>query len=548
MHRPVAALLLLSLVGCGSSRGVDFSLDASASTDAPTVAEVGAPDVSSDDAAPVDAPVALDVPAPDDAPPVIDAASPEDAPMAVDAPSDAPMVDVPSVDAPDAGRDGGLSCRSSRDCGALGFVCDTARMTCVECLTEVDCTGGQVCGPDSVCRAPRCTVGPATCTAEGRVRTCDPRTGFVEMVCPAGMGCIGGRCQTRACTPGAVECGAGAERRTCSADGSSQTITACPAAPNAVGRCSGAGSCSIVCNPGFADCNNNTADGCEVDARSSVAHCGACGRACTAGLVCVAGACTSGACAAVLTSCSGVCRDLTSDPANCGGCGRSCGAGMACAAGSCVCTGGLTSCGGRCVNLQSDLANCGGCGVACGTSCTAGLCAGSTLTCSGSTYDVNGLTSDGCEAVDDSVAGHTQATASSRPSQGCSDTTLGTINGVRIPSDARPHSPAPQGFVATVGAAPDWYSVRATGGSFCANNYGVTVVTSGGSSEGSCYVVTLITDRTTVSMAVSGSGSNTMSSAAFGLYTENTTVYLRVEKVCSLPLRENVEYTLSYHL
>nr|MBK7063559.1 hypothetical protein [Deltaproteobacteria bacterium] len=544
----MAALLLLSLVGCGSSRGVDFSLDASASTDAPTVAEVGAPDVSSDDAAPVDAPVAVDVPAPDDAPPVIDAASPEDAPTAVDAPSDAPMVDVPSVDAPDAGRDGGLSCRSSRDCGALGFVCDTARMTCVECLTEVDCTGGQVCGPDSVCRAPRCTVGPATCTAEGRVRTCDPRTGFVEMVCPAGMGCIGGRCQTRACTPGAVECGAGAERRTCSADGSSQTITACPAAPNAVGRCSGAGSCSIVCNPGFADCNNNTADGCEVDARSSVAHCGACGRACTAGLVCVAGACTSGACAAVLTSCSGVCRDLTSDPANCGGCGRSCGAGMACAAGSCVCTGGLTSCGGRCVNLQSDLANCGGCGVACGTSCTAGLCAGSTLTCSGSTYDVNGLTSDGCEAVDDSVAGHTQATASSRPSQGCSDTTLGTINGVRIPSDARPHSPAPQGFVATVGAAPDWYSVRATGGSFCANNYGVTVVTSGGSSEGSCYVVTLITDRTTVSMAVSGSGSNTMSSAAFGLYTENTTVYLRVEKVCSLPLRENVEYTLSYHL
>jgi len=541
MHRPVAALLLLTLVGCGPSRAGDLSLDGSATTDAPAVAETGAPDVSIEDAPPADAPVAVDVPAPDDAPPVIDAPPPEDAPAAVDAP---PVIDAPS-DAPDAGRDGGLSCRSSRECGALGFVCDTARMTCVECLTNVDCTGAQVCGPDSVCQAPRCAVGPATCTAEGRVRSCDPRTGFVEMVCPAGMGCIGGRCQTRACTPGAVECGAGAERRTCSADGSSQTITACPAAPNAAGRCIGAGACSIACNPGFADCNNNPADGCEADTRSSATHCGACGTRCSSGLVCVAGAC---GCAGSTVACGGRCIDVGSDPANCGGCGRACGAGMACAAGRCVCTGGLTACGGRCVNLQSDLANCGGCGVVCGTSCAGGVCAGSTLTCGETTYDANGLASDGCEVVDDSVAGHTQATARARPSQGCSDTTLGTINGVRIPSDARPHSPAPQGFVATVGAAPDWYSVLATGGTFCANNYGVTVVTSGGSSAGSCYVVTLLTDRTSVSMAVSGSGSNTMSSTAFGLYTENTTVYLRVEKVCTLPLQESVEYTLSYHL
>ena len=73
-------------------------------------------------------------------------------------------------------------------------------------------------------------------------------------------------------------------------------------------------------------------------------------------------------------------------------------------------------------------------------------------------------------------------------------------------------------------------------------------MTSGGSGATACYAVTFITDRTTASMAVSGSGSNTMSSTAFGLYTENSTVYLRVEKTCSLPVRENVSDTLSCHL
>ncbi len=547
MGRPIASLLLLALVGCGSSRAGEFSLDASA-TDSPPPAETGAPDVSLDDVPPVDAPAAVDVPSPDDAPSALDAVSALDAPPAVDVPAlDVPPVDAPS-DSPDASRDGAVSCRSSRECGALGLVCDPVRMTCVECLTEVDCPSGQVCAAGSVCRAPLCAAGPSTCTSDGRVRTCDPRTGFVDMVCPAGMGCIGGRCQARACTPGAVECGAGAERRTCSADGTTQTITACPAAPHALGRCIGAGACSIVCDAGFADCNNNTADGCERDTRSDNNNCGACGLACTAGLVCSAGACTSAACGAGLSTCSGVCRDLTSDTSNCGGCGRTCATGMVCVGGGCACTGGLTTCGGRCVNTQSDPANCGGCGVVCGTSCAAGVCSGSSLTCGASTYDVNGLTADGCEVSDDNVAGHTQATANARGSQGCSDTTTGTINGVRIPSDARAHSPTAPGFVATVGAAPDWYSVRATGGTLCANNYGVTVVTSGGSSSGTCYTVTLITDRTMVSMSVSGSGSNTMSSTAFGLYTENTTVYLRVEKVCSLPTRESVEYTLSYHL
>jgi hypothetical protein len=543
--------LALALAACGPSRAGDFDLDASRGDAA--VAETGAPDAPTDDALAADAPTADAPPAVDapveDAPAAIDAPV-ADAPLVTDAPTaiDAPVADVsPAVDVPsaDAGvGDGAVTCRSSRECSSLSLVCDPARMLCVECLTDVDCPTAQVCGADAVCRAPRCAVGPSTC-ADGRVRTCDPRTGFVDMVCPAGMGCLGGRCQARACAPGAVECGAGAERRTCSADGSTQTVTNCPAAANASGRCTGAGACSIACIPGFADCNGSANDGCEVDTRSDIANCGACRTGCGAALVCVAGAC---ACPGGALRCDGRCVDAQTDAAHCGACGRACAAGTVCTRGACTCAGGLTNCGGRCVNLLSDNASCGACGVVCGTSCTGGVCAGSSLTCGASTYDVNGLTGDGCEVTDDTIAGYSQSTANPLGSQGCSDTTTGTINNGRIPSDARPHSPSPPGFVSTVGARPDWFSIRATGGTLCANNYGVTVVTSGGSSSGSCYVVTLLTDRTTVSMSVSGSGSNTMSSTAFGLYTEDSTVYLRMEKVCSLPLRERVEYTITYHL
>ena len=40
------------------------------------------------------------------------------------------------------------------------------------------------------------------------------------------------------------------------------------------------GACGFECNPGFADCNGDPADGCEVEIDADVANCGACGRDC----------------------------------------------------------------------------------------------------------------------------------------------------------------------------------------------------------------------------------------------------------------------------
>src|SRR5690606_1363735 len=43
------------------------------------------------------------------------------------------------------------------------------------------------------------------------------------------------------------------------------------------------GTCGVVCKPGFADCDGNAANGCEVNLTSDAQHCGTCQTACQAG-------------------------------------------------------------------------------------------------------------------------------------------------------------------------------------------------------------------------------------------------------------------------
>jgi len=55
----------------------------------------------------------------------------------------------------------------------------------------------------------------------------------------------------------------------------------CTAGPNQSSTCI-AGSCGFSCDVGFADCNDDPADGCEVDLQADESHCGSCGNACSA--------------------------------------------------------------------------------------------------------------------------------------------------------------------------------------------------------------------------------------------------------------------------
>jgi hypothetical protein len=67
------------------------------------------------------------------------------------------------------------------------------------------------------------------------------------------------------------------------------TVTHCGACgrtcslPNATAACAAGGCTVAACNTGFADCDGSAANGCEVDTRTSDSNCGVCARACTGG-------------------------------------------------------------------------------------------------------------------------------------------------------------------------------------------------------------------------------------------------------------------------
>jgi hypothetical protein len=164
------------------------------------------------------------------------------------------------------------------------------------------------------------------------------------------------------------------------------TLTA-PANMTATG-CS-LGTCQFVCNAGFADCNSDLIDGCEVDLNTDVDNCGGCSSACgTANGTpsCVGGTCSM-ACNVGFSDCSadenssrdGCETNTASNTANCGGCGQACSTthGTAsCTASQCSmssCDAGWGDCSasenadrdGCETNTNTDSTNCGSCGNDC---------------------------------------------------------------------------------------------------------------------------------------------------------------------------------------
>jgi hypothetical protein len=357
-------------------------------------------------------------------------------------------------------------CRSPMDCMG-GMRCDTTTRMCVGCLADGDCALGTVCrmgtcvpgcGPGRGCGAGATCCGTMCVNTQSDVMNC----GACGTACSMGQSCCAGRCvntqtdtnncgmcgttcmvanATAACRAGA--CGVGmcnanfadcdmnaangceVDTRT-SAANCGRCGNACPAAPNATGACT-AGTCGIACNTGFANCDGNAANGCEVDTRSSATNCGRCGNACpavpnavptcTAGAcsftcmpgfgncdgnaangcetnlnttanncgscgrvcnlpnataACMAGTCTIATCNRNFGNCDGNPANgcelpLAADRNNCGACGNRCSAMAICFDGACrdVCTAPAIICGSACINPQTDNANCGRCGNAC---------------------------------------------------------------------------------------------------------------------------------------------------------------------------------------
>jgi len=197
-----------------------------------------------------------------------------------------------------------------------------------------------------------CGACGAVCSTNHIAAACT--NGTCSGTCAAGWGDCNGNKQVDGCetalTSSTVNCGA------CGAVCSTNHIAA--ACTNST--------CSGTCAAGWGDCNGNKqVDGCETALTSSTVNCGACGAVCSTNHIaaaCTNGTC-SGTCAAGWGDCNGNkqvdgCETSTTTISNCGACGRACQAGLLCRSGACVdpCSG--VNCGtkhcdpdtGKCVS------------------------------------------------------------------------------------------------------------------------------------------------------------------------------------------------------
>ncbi|NMB74434.1 MAG: S8 family serine peptidase [Myxococcales bacterium] len=230
------------------------------------------------------------------------------------------------------------------NCGQCGNACTFANASAL-------CVGGQ-------CQLDRCIGGFNNCNndpadgCESNYRTDPENCGSCGRRCEAAhatANCVGGYCGIAACDEGWTDCNhaladgcevhTGEDAQNCGACGVLCRLSHATAACH-LGQCV-VGSCDI----GYADCNGDAADGCEVDTRSDAQNCGACGTSCAlahAVSACDASACVITRCEADFGNCDGQtangCEaDLTSDEANCGRCGIECGNGQECREKNCLC-------------------------------------------------------------------------------------------------------------------------------------------------------------------------------------------------------------------
>ena len=209
-----------------------------------------------------------------------------------------------------------------------------------------------------------------------------------------------------------------------------------------------------------------------------------------------------------------------------------------------------------CKSATTAVTNCGACGNVCpGNGKTADnvTCNASqqcTFSCKGENYDVDGNPANGCEVVDAPKANHDEASASQVAPYGffpCGDgSSTFNLEG-QIPSDAQVHeNGAVNGFSKTTGAAPDWFTVYATGGGACDNDLSLTLQVTG-SRQPSCYQLTATTDKGSTTTATDARGLATITEGK-GAYSTGTYLFFVVEKTCDTAVTENVTYSLSGHL
>ena len=302
-------------------------------------------------------------------------------------------------------------------CGAGGATTTTAGTGgsggAPSCVKDADCTGSMTCCT-GVCVD--LETNPASCGA------CDAPCGSPEEAtatcsgAKCGLSCVAGYADCDHLFSNGCEVSLATDANNCGACG-----VAC-LFPNAAGVCVD-GKCGLgACQVGFGNCDNDATNGCEANLASDPANCTACGMACSppANVVatCTAGTCGGDQCATGYADCNmnladGCEVDISTDPANCGACAMACGAlahaTTGCSNGACSiasCDTGYADCDksvydGCEANLATDTNNCSACGMACVAvsegfpACTAGACGVGVCDAGYADCDLNAA--NGCE-------------------------------------------------------------------------------------------------------------------------------------------------------
>jgi len=242
---------------------------------------------------------------------------------------------------------------TATDCGACDAACPPAEPAC-----SPDGDGGFSCV--SGCPTETPTLCGTSCVAtSGDTRHCGA-CGVACELANAAATCLGGSCEVLRCDPGYADCD-GDPGNGCEIEPDSDVMhcgacdAACGAVRDGTASCI-AGSCRVDCSTGFRDCDGEYATGCEVNTGSDVTQCGSCGQACVSRngtSICADGICTVSSCDTGYGDCDSGGYDyngcetvVDTDTSNCGACDVVCDRWESCNAGRCDCYGTVGTVGG----------------------------------------------------------------------------------------------------------------------------------------------------------------------------------------------------------
>lgn len=289
----------------------------------------------------------------------------------------------------------------ANNCGSCGNVCKLAHATagCAaqKCTIESCDSGWKDCDklPDNGCEKEVLT-DPNNCGDCGNV--CNSVNGAAT--------CKNGSCGIQ-CQPGWGDCSSASPGCETNLTNTTDHCNACQQKCElafATGEFCANGKCGLNgCEAGHGNCDNAAANGCEINTNNDPAHCGGCGKGCTAPQNGKA-ACSNGSCDFSCVSGYHRCGSICASNTDASKCGQNCVAcpdpgangNPVCASGQCgvTCNNGFNSCGSTttCYNLSNDSQHCGGCNP-----CTGGrTCQSSQCKCPAGKFDCGAAGCQNC--------------------------------------------------------------------------------------------------------------------------------------------------------